>query len=148
MRGLQNRRMLLNQTAVYGLRAMAVLAGLAPGESMNAEVLSERTGVPRQYLSKVMRKLVVGRLVRGQRGHGGGFTLIRPPRQIRLADVLEAIDLDLDAGCAFGFAACDPDNPCVLHPMWNGLHESLRHWAGESTLADLGPAPNAQRRRR
>ncbi len=137
--------MLLNHTAVYGLRAMAILAGLAPGESLNAEALSARTGVPHQYLSKVMRKLVVAKLVRGRRGHGGGFSLLRPAKQIRLGDVLTAIDVELDGGCAFGFSACDPNNPCVLHPLWSKLQESITHWAGDSTLAELGPEPKTAR---
>jgi Rrf2 family protein len=139
--------MLLNQTAVYGLRAMATLAALAPGESINVALLSERTGVPQQYLSKVMRKLVVARLVRSQRGHGGGFALLKAPRQIRILDVLQAIDIELDGGCAFGFNACDPTNPCALHPIWSKMQECIQSWAGESTLADLGPAPKTTRLR-
>jgi Rrf2 family protein len=140
-------RMLLNLTAVYGLRAMAVLAGLAAGESLNAAELSERTGVPQQYLSKVMRKLVLARLVHGQRGRGGGFMLEKPARQIRLADVLRALDLELDGGCAFGFEACDPANPCVLHPIWSKLQSDLEAWTRGSTFADLGPPPRERRRR-
>ena len=140
-------RMLLNLTAVYGLRAMAVLAGLGAGESLNAADLSTRTGVPQQYLSKVMRKLVLARLVRGQRGRGGGFMLQLPARQIRLADVLEALDLDLAGGCAFGFDKCDPQNPCVLHPIWSRLQDDLSQWTQGSTFADLGPAPRERLRR-
>lgn len=138
--------MLLNLTAVYGLRAMAVLAKLAAGESVNAAELSERTGVPQQYLSKVMRKLVLARLVSGRRGRGGGFTLAKPARQIRLADVLEALDIELDGGCAFGFAKCDPTNPCALHPIWSRLQDDLSKWTHGSTFADLGPDPSKRSR--
>jgi Rrf2 family protein len=132
--------MLLHLTAVYGLRAMAVLAGLEPGESLNAKDLSARTGVPQQYLSKVMRKLVVARLVRGRRGRGGGFALQRPRREIRLLDVLDALDLTLKSGCAFDFVACDPHHPCELHPIWSRLQENIKAWSTETTLADLGAA--------
>jgi Rrf2 family protein len=137
--------MLLNQTAVYGLRAMAILASLDPGEQINAQQLSARTGVPQQYLSKVMRKFVVTKLVRAKRGHGGGFSLLRPPRQIRLLDILQATDLDLDSGCAFGFSRCDPSNPCSLHPLWSKLQDALTNWAGQGTLADLGPTTQRPR---
>ncbi len=141
-------RMLLNLTAVYGLRAMATLAGLSPGESINAATLSERTGVPQQYLSKVMRKLVVAKLVRSQRGHGGGFGLLRPPAKIALTDVLRAIDIELDGGCAFGYEQCDPQNPCALHPIWTRLQQNLDDWTSDSTLADLGPPSSGRSRRR
>lgn len=142
------RPMLLNLTAVYGLRAMATLAGLGAGETLNAGELSERTGVPQQYLSKVMRKLVVARLVRSQRGHGGGFGLARAAAKIPLADVLRAIDIELDGGCAFGYGQCDPGNPCVLHPIWAKLQQSLDVWTNGCTLADLGAAPAGRTRRR
>lgn len=131
------RGMLLNLTAVYGLRALAVLATLGPGESLNAEALAERTGVPQQYLSKVMRKLVLAKLVRSQRGHGGGFQLLRAPSSIRVADALAALDLEVGGGCAFGFAACDPKNPCVLHPLWSRLQQNLGDWTEGCTFGDL-----------
>ncbi|MCA8976835.1 MAG: Rrf2 family transcriptional regulator [Planctomycetes bacterium] len=140
--------MLLNQTAVYGLRAMSTLARLAPGESLNAAALSSRTGVPQQYLSKVMRKLVLARLVIGRRGHGGGFSLQRPPHDIRLGDVLAAVDQGFDNSCAFGYSACDLRNPCSLHPVWNELKAGLEHWASNYSLADLGPEPERVRTRR
>jgi Rrf2 family iron-sulfur cluster assembly transcriptional regulator len=126
---------ILNQTAVYALRAMAALAGLAPGESIRAVELAERTLVPVHYLSKVMRRLVVAGLVIGRKGHGGGFSLARPPRSITLADVLAATDVTTDTGqCAFGWGDCDPDDPCSLHPAWSHLQEVLDDWAGGTTL--------------
>lgn len=139
--------MLLNQTAVYGLRAMAALAALAPGERVNAAELSERTGVPQQYLSKVMRKFVVAKLVSARKGHGGGFCLARAPKDLPLGEVLAAVDIEVDGGCAFGYAACDPQNPCSLHPLWSRLTQCLDTWSKGCTLADIGPAPTSKRRR-
>ena len=144
------RDMLLNLTAVYGLRALAVLAGLAPGASLNAQALAERTGVPQQYLSKVMRKLVLAKLVRSQRGHGGGFQLMRAPGTIRVADALVALDLEVGTGCAFGFGECDLEHPCALHPLWSRLKQSLGEWTDGSTFAetvrdDIAPARRARK---
>ncbi len=144
----QNADMLLNLTAVYGLRALAVLASLHPGESLNAAALSERTGVPQQYLSKVMRKLVLAKLVRSQRGHGGGFQLMRAPATIRVSDALTALDLEVGSGCAFGFAACDPERPCALHPLWSRLQSSLDAWTDGSTFGELEPTPLRRQRTR
>ena len=129
--------MLLNLTVVYGLRAMAVLASLQPDDSINNAQLAVRTAVPRQYLSKVMRKLVVAGLVQSQRGRGGGFLLQRPPSQVRLADVLQALDLQLDGGCAFGLPQCDPKHPCALHPLWSRLQQSLAVWADDHPFAQF-----------
>lgn len=130
--------MVLNQTAEYSFRAMAALAGLAPGESIAAPALAERTGIPVHYLSKVMRKLVLGKLVRGQKGHGGGFQLARAPGSIRFAEILAVTDqYPAPDRCGFGWGTCDPRNPCPLHPAWSRLNEAFQRWAESMTLADV-----------
>lgn len=150
-RSAETRAMILSQTALYALRAMATLAQLAPGASLRAPEIAESTDTPVHYVSKVMRKLVLRKLVRGQRGHGGGFQLARPPAAIRLADVLEAVGVVSEPeACAFGWVSCDPDQPCPLHPVWSRLKDSYTKWSEEITLADLpaaAPPDRAQRRR-
>jgi len=128
-------RVLLNQTAVYALRAMAALANLAPAETLRASELAGRTGVPVHYLAKVMRRLVLAGLVQSRKGHGGGFALSRPPRAITIENVLVASDAAPEAGqCAFGWGACDTERPCPLHPTWSRLLESITTWARQTTL--------------
>lgn len=138
--------MILNQTVEYCLRAMAVLADAKPGTILRTTDLAEATGIPGQYLSKIMRRLVLARLVSSRRGHGGGFALAREPKEIRLADVLEAAGLELELDrCAFGWGTCSPESPCSLHPVWTRLNQSIAEWAADHTLADLG-AMRASRR--
>lgn len=130
---------LLGQTAEYALRALAILAELDPGESMRAADVAEKTGVPAQYLSKVLRRLVARGLLRAQKGHGGGFALARAPRKIRVADVLEALDSAPSPDrCAFGWGPCNAADPCPLHPMWSKLNEAFTTWTSMTTLADVG----------
>lgn len=129
--------MILSQTAEYAFRAMAALAGLAAGEAITATGLAERTGVPVHYLSKVMRRLVLGKLVRGHKGHGGGFQLARPAATIRFADVLRATDTGPQPNrCAFGWGECDVAHPCPLHPAWSKLNEAFRRWAETTRLSE------------
>lgn len=83
---------MLSQTTEYALRAMLLLSGLAPGESVNSELIAQRTKVPQGYLSKVLRDLVVAELVTSQRGPRGGFCLSKPPKDISMFDVVQAVD--------------------------------------------------------
>lgn len=130
--------MILNQTAEYALRAMAVLAELGAGEGLKSADLAERTGIPVAYLSKVMRRLVLEKLVESRKGHGGGFRLAQPARDIRFLDVLRAADhLPVPDRCAFGWGSCDAKHPCSLHQAWSELNRAVLSWAEDTTLADL-----------
>ena len=96
--------------------------------------------VPAHYVSKVMRRLVVANLVHSKRGHGGGFSLIRPAREITFLQVLNATDLFIEAErCAFGLGDCDHMNPCPLHNAWTELKTTMWTWASKTTLAGTLP---------
>ena len=131
--------MLLGQTAKYALRAMSTLASLAPGESIRAHELSEITGVPVHYLSKIMRWLVVKKLVTSRKGRGGGFSLAVPARKITFAAILEAGNFIVESNdCAYGWGSCDLNNPCPLHETYSRLQEAVVDWMETTTLADVG----------
>lgn len=83
---------MLSQTIEYALRAMTYLASTDGAAASNSESIAERTKVPKGYLSKILRDLVVAELIVSQRGPNGGFSLSRPPHQISMLDVVNAVD--------------------------------------------------------
>ncbi|MEY2983277.1 MAG: HTH-type transcriptional regulator CymR [Planctomycetota bacterium] len=136
--------MILPQTAIYALRAMASLANLGPGESLRSQELALRAHLPAHYVSKVMRRLVVAKLVSSQKGHGGGFRLAKAPSAITFTQILSAVDVELDQGrCILDSGECASQEPCVLHDSWSRLHEAIHAWANTSTLSDMRQAPAA-----
>lgn len=46
----------------------------------------------RRYAHKVLQALVRARLVRSQPGPGGGYSLVRPPEDVSILDVLAAVE--------------------------------------------------------
>ncbi len=83
---------MISLTIEYALRAMVCLSSSKAEESMNSETIAERTKVPKGYLSKIMRDLVVANLVESQRGPNGGFILARPASQISILNIVDAVD--------------------------------------------------------
>jgi len=141
----------LTQTAEYALRAVAWIALKSPRDPVLARDLSEGTRIPGQYLSKILRRLVLAGILESRKGRGGGFTLARPPDQILFREILQAVDAyPLEDRCAFGWGTCDPHNPCPLHDSWTRMSESFREWAATTTLAEVQnlPTRRATRRRR
>ena len=130
--------MIVTQTAQYALRVLAYMTTRPENEPVRSQDLSEETGIPSHYLSKIMRRLVEAGLLHSQKGHGGGFRFARPLDEIRFLDVLEAMDVEVEPkACVFGWGACSGDNPCPLHPFWSDLKTHFVDWAEQYTMADV-----------
>ena len=132
----------LSQTAEYALRAVARVAAQPPDQPLLARDLAADTRIPPEYLSKILRRLVLGGILVSRRGRGGGFGLARAPGSLRLRDVLTAVDAFPRAGrCAFGLQACSDKHPCALHTGWSRLSADFHRWATETTLEHVRKNP-------
>lgn len=127
---------MLSQTIEYALRAMIYLASLGENGSSNSESVARVTKVPRGYLSKVMRDLVLSGLIGSQRGPNGGFTLARSPKDISILDVVNAVD-------PIGrINACPLGNPahielCPLHKRLDDALASVEREFARTSLAEI-----------
>lgn len=81
---------MLSKTAEYSLR-IAVLLGGQPGRSMSADMLAEKTKVPRRYLHRVLQELVAAELVYSRSGPGGGYELAVKPSKVTILDIVNAV---------------------------------------------------------
>lgn len=82
---------MISQTEEYALRAMTCLAFRYP-DYMTRDQLFEVTQVPHAYLPKIMLELNRTGLIRSQRGHNGGYTLLRDPGETSLLDIINAVN--------------------------------------------------------
>lgn len=138
--------MQFSQTSQYALRVVSYMALHRADEPFRARDLSESTGVPAHYLSKIMRRLVEGGVLVSQKGHGGGYGLARPAAEISFEDVIQAVDVDaLESECVFGWGECGWDNPCPLHPFWSALKERYSEWASGHTIDEVELSPAARK---
>ncbi|MFT4546885.1 MAG: Rrf2 family nitric oxide-sensitive transcriptional repressor [Verrucomicrobiales bacterium] len=104
---------MISQTSEYALRAIVFLGN--EGVPRTGAQISEATKAPSDYLSKVMRRLVRSGIVSSQRGPQGGFSLLRPPIQLTILDIVNAVDpLKRIHECPLGNKAHGV-NLCTLH---------------------------------
>lgn len=127
---------MFSQTAEYALRAMVCLA-LRPEGRVAAGLLAEETKVPSDYLAKVLQLLARARLVAGRRGVGGGYVLAREASQIRLVDVLDAVEKGRPAQVCAAPAGAGAAMHCGLHRAMGEATQSLRRVLENVTLADI-----------
>lgn len=105
---------MLSQTCEYALRAMVWLA-YTNDDLMPTSSLAARTGVPFNYLAKVLQSLAQADLIVGRRGVGGGYRLARPAEEISMLDVISAISpVERITECPLGLEGHGP-NLCPLH---------------------------------
>ena len=81
---------MLSKTAEYALRAVVFLGG-QPDRPASADLLSEKTKVPRRYLHRVLQDLVAADLVSSRSGPGGGYELACATNKVTILDVINAV---------------------------------------------------------
>jgi len=117
------------------MTSIALVQGAKP---VRAKEIAEQIRCPSPYVSKVLRKLVTGGLLKAERGHGGGFVLSRGPEKILFCQVLDAVQAPKETKqCIFGWRRCDSENPCILHHRWNAVSSAFDEWTRQTTLADI-----------
>jgi Rrf2 family iron-sulfur cluster assembly transcriptional regulator len=120
-----------------GLQAVLYLSAKEK-RIFNAEEVSKELKVPKEFVSKVMQTLTRSGIVGSKKGKRGGFYLARDPRQIKLIDIVEAIDgLDLFKTCVLGFQGCSVSEPCPVHDKWGKLRDEAFKMLSEETLENL-----------
>ena len=132
----------------YACRALLSLA-LHATEAGPTSVrdIAERTGLPQPYLEQILLALKGAGLVRSKRGVGGGYVLARPPADIRLSDIVSAVDGPItlgDFGEPHQDGACDHEGQCVLLAIWQTVGEEIRRHLDAYTLADVAASARGE----
>jgi len=74
-------------------------------------------------------------VVGSKKGKNGGFYLAKSPSQIKLIDIVEAIDgLDVFKSCVLGFPGCSIEKPCPVHDKWGVLRDEAYKMLSDETL--------------
>jgi Rrf2 family protein len=125
----------------YACRALLSLA-LHADETGPTSVrdIAERTGLPQPYLEQILLALKGAGLVRSKRGVGGGYVLARAPADIRLSEIISAVDGPItlgDFGQPHQDGACDHEGQCVLLEIWNQAGAHMRAHLEGYTLAGI-----------
>ena len=126
----------LSRRADYAVRAALFLAqAWGDGTYRKVREISTTMGVPRSFTPQVLGDLVRAGLVEARAGRDGGYRLAGRPTQISLLHVVEASEGTLlPMRCTMRGIACDPDDPCPVHPAWFEAAQALRRSLAKATL--------------
>jgi Rrf2 family protein len=137
--------MRLSDGVEWGVHVCTLLAALPDDAALPAAKLAEYHGVPSAYLAKHLQALAGAGVLRTVKGAKGGYRLAKPPTEITVLEVVEAIDGDESAfRCSeirrrgpLALPAREYTKLCGIHRTFNRADEAWRKELADTTIADL-----------
>ncbi|MCO6381938.1 Rrf2 family transcriptional regulator [Oceanicola sp. 502str15] len=135
--------MKLSTKGRYAMVALADLALAQSGEKstlVSLAAISKRQSISLPYLEQLFVKLRQGGLVESVRGPGGGYRLARCPGEIRVSEVLEAVDETVSAlhtGAGAKGAVSGSRAQSMVNRVWEGLSAQVYVFLHSATLASV-----------
>jgi Rrf2 family transcriptional regulator, cysteine metabolism repressor len=155
--------MMFSTKAEYGVRVMVALAQRAAESPAGEEPvvplaeIAERDGLPQAYLEHLVARLRKAGLIESRRGSRGGYMLARAPREITMAEVVEALEgsiapIECISENADGSVVCSRESGragsdflCPTKLLWTRVRFSIVSTLMNTTLADLLPVETGMR---
>ena len=118
----------------YGLRALALLAKTQ--KVLTLKEISQKEGIPFDYLEKIFSKLKKAKIVGAKKGIKGGYFLKKKPEKIKLSEIILTLERDDPfVKCLKGY--CPKSKSCLTRKFWQNLNKAIRSFVNSLTLADL-----------
>jgi len=141
--------MKLSTKGRYAMVALTDLAMTPQNELLSLAEISKRQDISLPYLEQLFVKLRRAELVESVRGPGGGYRLARSPSDIRVSDILGAVDETVSAmhtGAGASGAVSGSRAQSMTNRLWEGLSAHVYVFLHQTRLSDvvsneLAPCP-------
>ncbi|GGO24877.1 Rrf2 family transcriptional regulator [Gemmobacter aquaticus] len=132
--------MKLSTKGRYAMVALADLALARPEELVSLSEISKRQDISLPYLEQLFVKLRRAGLVEAVRGPGGGYRLAKPPAEIRVSEVMEAVEetvnaMHTGAGASGGVSGSRAQS--LTNRLWEGLSAHVYVFLHQTRLSDV-----------
>lgn len=130
--------MIITRATEYAIRAVLHLSKQPRGEIVLKKDICRTQDITPAFLTKILQPLIKAGIVGSQRGVGGGFYLVKSPKEITLLDIVQAeegpIHLNL---CLIEGEGCDRDMFCPIHGAWKEVRQEMLSILDRHTFAQL-----------
>lgn len=123
----------------YGLRFLIRLAS-TQDLRLQLGVAAKEEKISSGYLEQIVRALRPLKILKAVRGVGGGYQLCKSPADIRLDDVIQALEGGISpVSCLTSY--CPRQDICTTREFWEDMDRHLRGYLHSKTLQDLVKKP-------
>jgi FeS assembly SUF system regulator len=119
----------------YGFILLAYMATKELGSLHNAKDLSEKSGIALPTVSKVLKILTQGKVLKSHQGSKGGYSLMRPANEITAAEIIEAVEGPVAITDCSSAEGCDRD--CQVSGSWQAVNSVVINALSGLTLSDM-----------
>ncbi|HTX72562.1 MAG TPA: Rrf2 family transcriptional regulator [Rectinemataceae bacterium] len=121
----------------YGIRALVHLA-MTEARSVTSSEIAKAQAISPKYLEGILGQLKNSGLILSERGAHGGYRLARLPENIRMIDIVEALEGEVrPVDCVEDSGCCDLGVNCLPRRFWMGLKEAIDGYFASKTLKDV-----------
>lgn len=122
----------------YAVTAMLDLAFHSEVKPVTLTDIATRQTISLSYLEQLFACLRKANMVSGVRGPGGGYKLSRNPKDISIAQIIAAVDEQIDSTKCGSKKSCKKnDERCLTHDLWMGLSTQIRDYLEGISLAEI-----------
>jgi Rrf2 family protein len=127
----------LSKKVDYGLMAVHYIAFHQHDGVVNTKRIAEELMIPAELLAKILQRLAKGKLIASVSGPKGGYVLAREPGQIRVSEVLRAIEGPLGLVSCYRTMQCPQLERCnIRRPVW-AIQSSIERFLETMTLEEM-----------
>ena len=132
--------MKLSTKGRYAMVALTDLATVSEGTLLSLAEISKRQDISLPYLEQLFVKLRRAGLVESVRGPGGGYKLAKQPSEIRVSEILGAVDETVSAlhtGAGASGAVSGSRAQSLTNRLWEGLSAQVYVFLHQTRLSDI-----------
>ncbi len=123
----------------YGIRALIELAARYGDGPVPARAIATAQGIPLRFLEHQLAALHKAAIVDSQRGANGGAALARDPSEIRISEVIDALEGPLAPMYCLEphDERCVQTHQCGVQELWMRVEDAVRTVFEQTTIADI-----------
>lgn len=129
--------MLLSSSEDIAIKAVTYIAAVNGKRNCSINEIAHNEGVPREYLAKILKKLVQSGLLLSKKGVFGGYVLTKPRSEISFLDVVEATDGDFVNMFKYNSAEMKTTEKSPTNPFWKDVYGVIRNQMGKMTFEKI-----------
>jgi Rrf2 family cysteine metabolism transcriptional repressor len=130
--------MRLSTKGRYGLRALLDMALHQDEGPVLLKDIARRQEFSLPYLQHLIAPVIAAGVVKSTRGAGGGVSLLKPPSEIRLSEVVQPLEGCITpVDCVNNPTLCHRSAFCVTRDIWAEMNDAMSEVLDSTTLQDL-----------